>query len=111
MNEVRRLMAAWQREPVYVSKKNDLQAHVRWVSGYEDIEGNDAADALAKQGCSSAASLVAPRTMLMSLVKRWRKLQLTRQHSVGAQQQTTQRVAAPPRQAGVRQGMRLYVTG
>ena len=59
---------------------------MRWVPGYEDVEGNEAADALAKEGCSSAAPLVTPRTMSLASAKRWWKLQLTQQYDTWTQQ-------------------------
>ena len=80
VDEVRRLLADWPREPVDVFEGDRLQARVRWVPGHDDVEGNEVADALAKEGCSSAAPLVTPRTMPLAAAKRWRKLQLTQQY-------------------------------
>lgn len=57
VDEMRRLLAAWPRELGDVFEVDGLQAHVRWVLGHKDVDGNEAADTLAKEDCSSAASL------------------------------------------------------
>ena len=81
------------REPVDVFEEDDLQAYVLWVLGRKDVEGNEAADALAKEGCSGAVSLVTPGIMPLASTKRQRKLQLTQQYATWQ----FQRVSCPLR--------------